>query len=211
MFKLFQPGSPEEVAFKRAANADDGWIFQVPGRWGVGSARRYLVGEQQKTEIMRRLARNRRDGFILIFILAAILVPIGMQYADVLDQWISGPMAIVLAGVVWGFILLAYNAARLRPVLIGLPTTDQRITFADRIRTQARTMSYQQTIIPGLVFLLIGLASLHELVAIDATGLHVRPGPDPTVPLIGMVVLTSLGTYLLVIAAIRRRLARPAG
>jgi hypothetical protein len=75
---------------------------------------------------------------------------------------------------------------------------------SERIRTQAGTMPPKSTIILGVILMLIGLASLFDLVSVDASGLHVQAGSHPALSLAGLLVVASVSVCMLVIAAMGR-------
>jgi hypothetical protein len=74
-------------------------------------------------------------GVIVIALVARVWHPSPGQAAGEVLAWF------VLAAVVIVFVLKAYARRRLRPLLATLPTTEERITFRERIETAARTTS----------------------------------------------------------------------
>jgi hypothetical protein len=94
------------------------------------------VNEAQKAEIMAILERSRL--MIVIFAVLGLPLMIGLIAAHS-PFWLSLTL-IVLFGVVFAFAAIFSRRRKLRPLLAALPTTQERITYRERIETTARNL-----------------------------------------------------------------------
>jgi MFS family permease len=134
-----------EASFKPVPG---GYIFQWPAF--MGGDRNRLVNEAQKVEIMAILQRWR----LLMMIFAALAVPlmaglaVGLIAAEHAGSWRPSPgqvvaevvTLVVLVGVVFVVVAIAYPRRKLRPLLAALPTTEERITYREQTEAIARNL-----------------------------------------------------------------------
>jgi hypothetical protein len=116
-----------------------GYVYRSPNVWLVGSSPHYLLGEKQKAEILGMIASISTRLLWIIGISALTL------------SVVLGTSLFVLAGhsnlhgvtevLLWFALMFSLYAgflisrqvllSKLRPILAGLPTTDERITMAE--------------------------------------------------------------------------------
>ena len=110
-----------EAQFKPVAS---GYVFQTYP-WLLGPSRRYLVNEEQKAAIIERL-QDFRLGWWFWLIFVAVLAAFG----NALPTNTYVVAAIGIGGTYFGRQVNWRRA--LRPILSGLPQTQERITFQER-------------------------------------------------------------------------------
>jgi hypothetical protein len=115
-----------ESCFKRMPS---GWLFTAPL---VCSRRTYVVTDEQKAGLIEALRRMWRAQ-ILIGLVAAFGLLIFLQDRPPLTQAVAVGSAVIV------IVLLsaAYAALRIRPLLVGLPTTNERIPFFEKFKARA--------------------------------------------------------------------------
>jgi hypothetical protein len=125
-----------------------GYVFQSPALAGDG--RNHIVNEAQKTAIINILERWVLLVLFLVLLAFPLMMAVGViVIAQVAAIWhpsqglAAGEVLawFILVGVVIVFVLIAYARRRLRPLLATLPTTEERITFRERMDTAALTTS----------------------------------------------------------------------
>ena len=143
----------EEAAFMPVAG---GYLLQLPNRWFIGRAQRYLVNESQKAPIAAIMRRRRRLVIPLLLAYLALVVSFFL-----LLRWSMGPhgptslsVAIAIAYIVLTVAALVlaphyYMMRKLAPLLAGLPPTEQRIKLGDQIRNLAKAMPDKLLLIGG--------------------------------------------------------------
>ena len=113
-----------------------GYVYRIPNAWVFGSGVHLLVDERQKAAIIRTM-----DSVPLFPIIAAWWVALSIVFGtvalwaarslphNVRDVLIATSVLLSIYGAL--FISRRVLLSRLRPVLAGLPKTDERITSAD--------------------------------------------------------------------------------
>jgi hypothetical protein len=116
-----------------------GYVYRSPNVWLVGSSPHYVVGEKQKAEILDMIASISTRLLWIIGISALILsLVLGTSlfvWADHTNLhgfrevllWIALMFSLYAGFLISRQVLLS----KLRPILAGLPTTDERITLAE--------------------------------------------------------------------------------
>lgn len=135
---------PKPVMFKRVTG---GWVYRAPNPGVFGDAPHYLVNDEQKAQIEAIIVPRRPVLFgtmLVAVIFAWVFALVGLVWvisghnepttADVIAITVLVVVSLVAA------VLLANwtQRRRLRPVLAGLPLTQERITLAE-IRKSAET------------------------------------------------------------------------
>jgi hypothetical protein len=125
---------PIPVVFKTVPG---GYVYRAPNAWLFGSGNHYLVNEAQKAEILAIFKKPTQET-VWVAILLWIVISALLAEAAALWVWAAhqNPILTGLSAIV-SFPFLLYVGAlisrrfllrRLRPVLIQLPATDERIT-----------------------------------------------------------------------------------
>lgn len=136
----------EESAFKPTAG---GYVFQLPSlTWPFGRPAAYLVDEAQKAALAACLRRQRLQTLLVMMVFMLISLGLGVVIG------VSGALArLSPAGFAAGFIatflvviaiaLLPYFYAlrAMRPLLAGVPRTDERITTGEQFERLAGAVS----------------------------------------------------------------------
>jgi hypothetical protein len=116
-----------------------GYVYRSPNVWLVGSSPHYLVDEKQKADIRGTIASiSTRLLWIIGVSALTISVVLGtgvFVWADHANLhgfrevllWIALMFSVYAGFLISRQVLLS----RLRPILVGLPTTDERITMAE--------------------------------------------------------------------------------
>jgi hypothetical protein len=112
--------------------------------------RHYLVSEAQKAEILRRLQASVK--FNIAAFVAAAMAAIALIY--LLHKWLvvhpaipAEPAIFVMLTVLLMLLvggLQVFRRYQVGPALEGAPVTDKRITWRDRLQTQARFFTRKQ-------------------------------------------------------------------
>jgi hypothetical protein len=129
------------VIFKPVAG---GYVYRVPNRWvfNSGSGQHLFVDDDQKARITRTIDTVPVLPIIVVssvalsvlLVTAALWAGQSLSHRDAL-VWMS--VLLALYGAL--FISRAVLLSRLRPILAGLPTTNERITTADIRSITARS------------------------------------------------------------------------
>lgn len=139
-----------ESFFKRRP---EGWLFAMPLVW---PRRTYLVTDEQKASLVGPLRRMWWTQ-----ILTGIVAVIGLL-TFLEDQPALTQVIVVGSAMVVFFILQSgYAALMIRPLLVGIPATDERISFSDQFK--ARAVALPKVFLIGgavisLLFFVVGLA-----------------------------------------------------
>jgi hypothetical protein len=120
----FQPNLIDEASF-RPSGSD--WTFEAPNPWPLAPPKRYLVSEQQKAEIMLRLARTRRGAVVLLLALlgASLAIPV-LSATAFGGSLIQNTVTLSIVMLVGGYGIGAYYGLMLRPLVAGLPAAAER-------------------------------------------------------------------------------------
>jgi hypothetical protein len=111
-----------------------GYVYRVPNAWVFGSGRHLLVDDNQKAAITRTtdsvplfpIIAGSWVALSVLFGTAALWAAQSLPHRDVL---VSMSILLALYGAL--FISRRVLLSRLRPIIGGVPTTDERITRAD--------------------------------------------------------------------------------
>jgi hypothetical protein len=111
-----------------------GYVYRIPNAWVFGSGVHLLVDERQKAAIIRTM-----DSVPLFPIIAAWWVTLSIVFGTV-ALWAARSLShnvLIATSVllsIYGALFISRRVllSRLRPVLAGLPKTDERITSADK-------------------------------------------------------------------------------
>lgn len=145
------PSGIEQSLFKRMP---DGWLFAAPRPWPFSRRLIYRVSEAQKAALIARLRRARFLRLLIVFLFMAPLtaliatIPAMRNPASPLG-WIA--LIIFIAAVLVAGAQCEYWIVS-RP-LRGLRPTAEQITFGDRLRMQAETMSLKTHALLAAIFL----------------------------------------------------------
>jgi hypothetical protein len=202
----------EEAAFKPVAG---GYVFQPPSLfWPFTRSRGYLVNEAQKAEFAACLRRQRRRVFLLIVVY--VLIVLGLMGAvggsdSALRMSSAEFIAIVtvtaLAVVPIAILPHIYLMRTLRPLLAGLPHTDERITFGDQLNSLAAAMSGKLLLIGGIAS---GMMIFGNLISIIEAIVEDRGGSKLYWPIFGLVFGVLLSSYFAYLAILKRKMKRKA-
>ena len=163
----------ENLFFKRVPT---GWVFQTSGLWLFGRRRYYLVSDSKMAEFIARYEKLywRHVAMGVAFILAGMtfgffwLVP---MRSSVLP-------AILLVSIVTVLLMNACIWWTLRPLLVGLPPTTERIAWDEQLRAWAAVVPRQELIICTILLaVLFALAAYSTLASSgwDIDGLIAAP------------------------------------
>jgi hypothetical protein len=202
----------EESAFKQVAG---GYVFQPPSlSWPFARSRGYLVNEAQKAELTDCLRRQRRQIFLLL--VAYVLIAVGLTVTVGLSASavrIPGAEFIVIVTVtalaVVPIVILPhfYLMRSIRPLLTGLPRTDERITVGDQLRSLAVAISGKLLLLGGIgggTMIIGDIVSIVDAIAEDRAGSRLY---GPIFGLLFGVLLTSYFAYLAILKAKLKRRA----
>ena len=134
-----------EASFKSVAG---GYVFQSPNPWIFARPRYYLVNEAQKAQIAERLRRFRLLNLITLPILVLFFAFMFLSPATFgrllqpATQFGIGFFVLVMA-LVMPIIAVPhiYLMRALRPLLAGVPRTNERITVAEQLPKIAAPIS----------------------------------------------------------------------
>ena len=131
---------------------DKGWLFREPGLW---RRRTFRVTDAQRMRLIRPMR--------WMTLVTIVVVIAGIQLQDFVSSrfrvssWLSITTSVVLALIFFWI----YLAVFFRPKLSGLTPTDDRITFSDQFRMQAKELPGWLVIVWLLScsgFVILGLA-----------------------------------------------------
>jgi uncharacterized protein YneF (UPF0154 family) len=136
-----------------------GYVYRVPNAWVFGSGIHLLVDDDQRAAITRTMDSVPLFAIIagswvtlsVLFATAALWAAQSLSHRDVL---VSMSVLLALYGAL--FISRRVLLSRLRPIIGGLPTTNERITRADiRIKTPPVVLSATRLKILKVCFILM--------------------------------------------------------
>jgi hypothetical protein len=196
----------EETTFKRIAG---GYVFQSRNPWFFGPSHRYLVDEAQKAEIAGCIRETLKRIKPYVFA-AAVIIPIMIA---------AGAFWLVTHGcaTVGNIVLLAlapfipyiglmhaYSMRRLRPLIAGLPRTNERITVCEGTSKFAVKASFKILLLMllGPVLLIIANAMIVIGVTLDGRSLH---NPHMMLFSTAMCALSAAYTSYLMILRMREK------
>jgi len=202
----------EESAFKPFAG---GYVFQPPSLyWPFARQRGYLVNEAQKAELADCLRRQRRQIFLLlvvyVLIVLGLTVAFGMSDAHLqISSWIFIAIVTVTALAVIPIVIGPHISLvrSMRPLLAGLPRTDERITVGDQLASLATAISGRLLLLGGIgggMMIIGNIVSIVDAIAEDRRGFRLY---GPIFGLLFGALLTSYFAYLAILKAKLKRRA----
>jgi hypothetical protein len=134
---------------------DSGYIYRSPNVWLVGSSPHYLVNESQKAEILGTIASI---GARLLWIIGVSAVTLSVVLGTSVFVWADHSHFYGFREVLlWIALMFSLYAAflisrqvllsKLRPILAGLPTTNERVTISE-MREEIRRAKPTLTLSP---------------------------------------------------------------
>ena len=190
----------EEISFKQV---EGGYIFETPPPWVFGPPRAYFVTGRQKAEIAERIRQTLRGmkslvlagwfGLILVYFVAMFWLT-AHDHANSLTFFIL-TLAVSLP-YVW--LIHAYRAWRLRPLIAGLPRSNVRIGALERARLLGANASIKFLLV-GLISSVLGFAGMFQAVLGD------RQTGYPIMDLISLAACGLLAVYFASLMIIRKR------
>ena len=186
----------QEICFKRVP---EGWIFRAPNPWILGLHRHYLVSENQKTEIIAFCNQVNWRFVIVVGVFAVFFTAVLVLALSLVPSQTKFLVMIVFSFII-GYLINTYFWWTLRPLLVDVPRTTERITWGDRLRAWAAVMPIRQ-----LIFCAIVLAILLALSAY----LTLASGRWDIGGLIGTLLIGLMVAYCLVLLNAKRK--TPAG
>ena len=184
-----------------------GWVFQMASPWLLGRPRYYLVSDSKRAEFVARYEKLMwRHMAAFMAVAMAVGAPLilgrrqlGFWLAPML--WNSVVLTILLSSIVGAIIAGAlFNGYRwwtLRPLLVDVPRTTERITWAELLRPWAGVVPP----IRELIFSAILLAILFALAAY----LTLASGRWDIDELIGTLLIGLMVAYCLVLLNAKRK------
>lgn len=185
-----------------------GYVYCIPNTWVFGSGVHLLVDDGQKAAIIKTM-----DSVPLFPIIAASWATLSILFGAA-ALWATQSSSdgvrdvLVATSVVfslYGALLASRRVllSRLRPVIAGLPTTDEKITSADmRNTTPAVVLSPIRLRILKLCFILMPFILISLLIsrAVDMRQETHQPMRqalyDANANLGGLIIIFALGTFL---------------
>jgi hypothetical protein len=198
-------GAYEEVAFKRVSG---GFLFRAPSPWPwpFARARHYLVTEAQKAAIIEALDRARQH--VVPILLIPLFVALGVL-AKIFSDWsLLFFLMMVPLGLLVGCLITHRRWRAVRPLIAGLPPSEQSITLRELFATYAAVSSLWYHAGFGILFALMAA----DYAPIGGDRLHVwdRPIFDPMA--LGAwafaAVLAAIATFLLGVAIFKTTQSR---
>jgi hypothetical protein len=153
---MLVPKGVEEALFKRVG---DGWIFSAPNPWTFGRRHSYLVNDAQKAELAMRVRRGRYFRLLAIIPmfglpLATFLLAPSLLRAPSITTWVLFALFVAVASVAMNLC----DYLPVRPLLVGLPRTTERIGLVEMHGRQAQAMSVKALATIALIELVACLA-----------------------------------------------------
>ena len=145
----------ENIFFKRVPT---GWVFQAPSPWLFGRRRHYLVSASERAEFIARFEDIGWRPIVAAAVIVLIAPGLGLWLVPTL--WNSVLLTILLISMVSGSLINGYLWWTMRPLLVGVPATTERITWGEQLRAWAAVVPIQE-----LTFFAILLAILFALSA----------------------------------------------
>ena len=197
---MLVPKGVEEALFKRVG---DGWIFSAPNPWTFGRRHSYLVDDAQKADLGMQVRRGRYFRILalmpmFVLPLATFLLAPSLLRAPSITTWVLFALFVVLASVAMNLC----DYLPVRPLLVGLPRTTQRIGLVEMHGRQAQAMSVKALATIALIELLACLAVVAQWLT------SVRGNP---LMLVTAAIFGLLGILFLRMLLVRLRMPQSAG
>jgi hypothetical protein len=189
-----------------------GWVFQMASPWLLGRPRYYLVSDSKRAEFVARyekLVWRHKPAFMaVVLILAAAGMAIGLILGwrrlgfwlvpMLWDSFLLTTLLISIVGaIIAGALFNGYLWWTLRPLLVDVPRTTERITWAELLRPWAGVVPP----IRELIFSAILLAILFALAAY----LTLASGRWDIDGLIGTLLIGLMVAYCLALLNAKRK------
>jgi hypothetical protein len=195
----------EELAFKPI---DGGYLFKEPSRWIIGPPQYYFVNEGQKQEIAAALRQLRRD-MMPLSIIGAIVVMVVFAAGTFALLTAHAPPATLIALFVVVFgpffaVIYGFRQKRMRPLIAGLPRSEEQFTVADRLAGWATKVSAKFL----FFWLAIGLFNIaSDLLKTFDTLKNSRPILDPGLTLFHFITSALVVVFVSYLLSLRMFLA----
>jgi hypothetical protein len=129
-----------EIEASRFKAVPGGYLYEVANPWLFAPARRYIVSEAQKAELLAITATPGQWLFIVhvatfAWISTAVLIHATL-FGLKSSTWAHGLISVALASVpmyVWAVFSLFLHQARIRPILAAATPTTDRFTSPERV------------------------------------------------------------------------------
>ena len=205
MARWWRRGDGGEILFVKRVPA--GWVFQAPSPWLFGRWRYYLVSESKRAEFVARYEKLMwRHMAAFMAVSMAVGAPLilgrrqlGFWLAPML--WNSVLLTILLLTIllisIVGALFKGYLWWMLRPLLVDVPRTTERITRGEQLRAWAGVVPP----VRELIFFAILLAILFALSAY----LTLASGRWDIDGLIGTLLIGLMVAYCLVLLNTKRK------
>jgi hypothetical protein len=190
------PAGVEEALFKPTA---EGWIFSAPNPWTFAPRRSYLVDDAQKAALALRVRRGRYFRLLALIPMLALPLVAFLLFPSILRTPLWLPLALFVVVCTVAINLCDYLAVR--PLLVGLPRTAERIRLVEMHARQARSMSVKALATLALIEVLACAFNLGEWLLL--------PRPNPHM-LIGAVCLGLMAILFLAMLVTKLRTQRAA-
>jgi hypothetical protein len=184
-----------------------GWVFQMASPWLLGRPRYYLVSDSKRAEFVARYEKlmwRHMAAFMAVGMAVGAPLILGRRQLGfwlVPMLWNSAVLTTLLISIVGAIIVGAlfngYLWWTLRPLLVDVPRTTERITWAELLRPWAGVAPP----IRELIFSAIVLAILFALAAY----LTLASGSWDIDELIGTLLIGLMVAYCLVLLNAKRK------
>jgi hypothetical protein len=143
------PAGVEEALFKPTPN---GWIFSAPNPWTFARRRSYLVDDVQKVELAVRVRHSRYFRVLASIAMSALPLATFLLFPSMLRAPSVGTwLLLALFTVVCTIAMNLCDYLPVRPLLVGLPRTAERIGLVEMLGRQARSMSVKALVTMALI------------------------------------------------------------
>jgi hypothetical protein len=215
MARWWRRGDGWKILFSKRVPA--GWVFQMASPWLLGRPRYYLVSDSKRAEFVARYEklvwRHMAAFMAVVLILAAAGMAVGLILGwRRLGFWLvpmlwnsvvlTALLISIVSAIIVGALFNGYLWWTLRPLLVDVPRTTERITWGEQLRAWAGVVPP----IRELIFFAILLAILFALAAY----LTLASGRWDIDGLIGTLLIGLMVAYCLVLLnATRKTTAGP--
>jgi hypothetical protein len=148
-----QVSETEAILFKPVPG---GYLYQSANPWVFGPTGRYVVNEAQKAELLAIIMPRRprlRIVLVTLFFLVIIAAATGLMWAITGHDEPTTMDILALLGLSLGGVYLALvmavrrNLRRTRPIIAGLPRSEERITHSEIRKAMADAMSLKRSLL----------------------------------------------------------------
>src|SRR6266446_2046631 len=205
MARWWRRGDGGELLFVKRVPA--GWVFQMASPWLLGRPRYYLVSDSKRAEFVARYEKlmwRHMAAFMAVGMAVGAPLILGRRQLGfwlVPMLWNSAVLTTLLISIVGAIIVGAlfngYLWWTLRPLLVDVPRTTERVTWGEQLRPWAGVVPP----IRELIFSAILLAILFALAAY----LTLASGRWDIDELIGTLLIGLMVAYCLVLLNAKRK------